>query len=275
MFTAMRRMGLRNYVDFRAQRLRDKLFPRDGLLTLASKEARYPLWARGNTSDLSAFSGVFIRRVYAAVPPCEVRGLIIDCGANVGFSAAYFLTQFPAHTLYAIEPEPSNFALLEQNLAPYGDSARLVHSAVWSHATGLVHDQTPYRDGRQWSHHVREAQPGERPAMLAVDIGTLLGQSGHQRVSLLKMDVEGAEAVVFARCYEQWLGQVDVIAIELHDDSAFGDATSVFFQAIAGQGFDVQRSGEITLCCRRGQRSTTARATAKTAPARRQHRKSA
>lgn len=272
MFNAMRHMGFRNYVEFRAKRLRDKLRPRDNMLTLASKEARYPLRARGNTSDLSAFSGVFNRRVYAAVPPCEGRGLIIDCGANVGYSAAYLLSRFPAHTLYAIEPEPSNFALLEQNLAPYGDSARLVNSAVWSHAAELVHDARTYRDGRQWSHHVREALPGERPSMLAVDIGAFLGESGYRRISLLKMDIEGAEAVVFARCYQQWLPRVDVIAIELHDDSAFGDATSVFFRAIAGQGFQVQRSGEITVCRRAEPRSPERVALG---PAGRQHRKSA
>jgi FkbM family methyltransferase len=197
MFTAMRRMGLRNYVDFRACRLRDKAAPRDGLVTLGSKEARYPLHARGNTSDLSAFSGVFVRRVYAAVPHVDAGGLIIDCGANVGYSAAYFLTRFPTHPLLAIEPESSNFALLQANLAPYGAAAQLFHSAVWSHAAELVHDDTPYRDGRQWSHHVREARRGERAWLRAVDIGGLLGAAGLHRIALLKMLIECAEASVF------------------------------------------------------------------------------
>jgi hypothetical protein len=41
---------------------------------------------------------------------------------------------------------------------------------------------------------------------------------------------------------------VDAIAIELHDDSVFGEATGVFFTAIDGLGFQVWRSGELTVC---------------------------
>jgi FkbM family methyltransferase len=281
MFTAMRRMGLRNYLAFRACRLRDKAAHRDGLVTLASKEARFPLIARRNTSDLSAFSGVFCRRVYAAVPRFDAGGLIIDCGANVGYSAAYFLTRFPAHPLYAIEPERSNFALLRANLSSYGGAVRVIHSAVWSHAAELVHDDTPYRDGRHWSHHVREARRGEQAAMFAVDIGTLLGESGQRRISLLKMDVEGAEAVVFSSNYEDWIDRVETIAIELHDDSEFGEATSIFHRAIAGRGFAITHAGELTICRRMRPISSATlsgdvRVAEGSGPAsRRQHRKSA
>jgi FkbM family methyltransferase len=250
MITAIRRVGLRNYVHFRAHRLRDKLRPRDGLITLASNEARYPLVARGNTSDLSAFSGVFVRRTYAASPDRAAPGLIIDCGANVGYSAAFLLSRFPGSRLIAVEPETSNFAQLEQNLAPYGAAATLIHSAVWSHPTPLVIDKSPYRDGKHWSSHVREARRGELATMVAIDIGTLLAQSGESRLALLKMDIEGAEAVVFRHNFERWIDRVDAIAIELHDDSAFGDATAAFSQAIAGRGFALTRHGEIVLCRR-------------------------
>jgi FkbM family methyltransferase len=176
--------------------------------------------------------------------------LIIDCGANVGYTAAFFLSRHPDCRVIAVEPEPTNFDLLVQNLAPYGSAVRMIHSAVWSHPAWLVLDETRYRDGRQWSQQVRECRPGETPTMVAVDVGTLLDESGFERISLLKLDVEGAEAVIFASNYERWIDRVDNIAIELHDDSSFGNASAVFARAIANRGFVVSRHGEITVCRR-------------------------
>jgi hypothetical protein len=45
--------------------------------------------------------------------------------------------------------------------------------------------------------------------MTATDIGTLLDRSGEQRISVLKVDIEGAERVVFVKNYESWLPKVD------------------------------------------------------------------
>jgi len=87
--------------------------------------------------------------------------------------------------------------------------------------------------------------------MVAVDIGTLLRESGMERVSILKIDVEGAEAIIFSANYEAWINNVDNIVIELHDDSDFGESSKVFFDAISGRSFEVSRSGELVVC-RRG-----------------------
>jgi hypothetical protein len=63
--------------------------------------------------------------------------------------------------------------------------------------------------------------------------------------------VEGAEAVIFSGNNRSWLDKVEVIAIELHDDSAFGNSPAIFFNAIEGRGFDVSRSGDLTICRKR------------------------
>lgn len=80
--------------------------------------------------------------------------------------------------------------------------------------------------------------------------GKGLWQSPEYRISLLKVDIEGAEAVVFGRDCQSWLGKVDAIAIELHDDSGFGNASGIFFDAIRGHGFEVSSVGELTICQR-------------------------
>jgi hypothetical protein len=61
------------------------------------------------------------------------------------------------------------------------------------------------------------------------------------------MDVEGAEAIIFADC-GAWLDKVDNIVIELHDDSTFGKASQTFLGVIDGRGFKTSRNGELTVC---------------------------
>jgi hypothetical protein len=84
-----------------------------------------------------------------------------------------------------------------------------------------------------------------------VDIESLLQRSGHDRVSILKIDIEGSEAVVFSDHHATWIDRVDNIVIEIHDDSVFGHCSAVFARAIANREFNVSRSGELTVCRRR------------------------
>jgi FkbM family methyltransferase len=173
--------------------------------------------------------------------------LIMDLGANVGYASAYFLTHFPRAQLIAVEPDPANFAMLKRNMVPYGDRVRILHAGVWSHPTRLTIRDIPYRDGREWARQVEECKKGD---IDAVDIPTLLRHSGHDRISLLKIDIEGAEAVLFADRYQSWIDKVSTIAIELHDDSFFGDCSHIFFSAINDLDFQVSRSGDLTICKR-------------------------
>jgi len=138
-----------------------------------------------------------------------------------------------------------------RNLAPYGDRVKLLRAGIWSHPARLALSQQPYRGERSgWTRQVKVCGPGEDGEFDGINIGSLLASSGYDRISILKMDVEGAEAVIFSKNFDAWLERVDAIAIELHDDSMFGKGSEVFFSAINGQGFQVSRSGELTICRR-------------------------
>ena len=243
----MRSLGAIQTAAYVAQKLRARRASAQPY-RLRSKHARHPLWCRPGTTDELVFDQIFIEREYSCLDGLPGAGLIIDCGANVGYSSAYLLTRFPGSTVIAVEPDPVTFATLEANLAPYGSRASAILSGVWSHETGLVIEEAPYRGGGAWATQVRECRPGEAAQMRAVDVGSLIRGSGFDRVSLLKVDIEGAEAIVFGAGCEEWLPLVDAIVIELHDDSAFGDAPRVFMDAISGRGFAIGTSGELTVC---------------------------
>lgn len=214
---------------------------------LMSKNAEFPLTCRPNTSDRDVFQQIFIDREYSGLDDLSNVDLVIDCGANVGYSAAYFLTRFPNCQVICVEPDVSNFILLEKNLAPYKERVKLIRSGIWSHTADLKILETPYRDGREWTVQVRECKLGEAPEIQAIDVGTLLKESGFDKISLLKMDIEGAEAVVFTKNYESWLSFVDNIAIEFHDDSSFGKTSEIVLNTISAcksKSFKIFESGE-------------------------------
>jgi FkbM family methyltransferase len=203
------------------------------------------MFYRPEDSDVEAFLQVFVRQEYDRIGDVDPAGLILDCGANVGYTTAWLLARYPNAHVIAVEPHPDNFRMLQRNLSPFGSSVTLVQGAVWSHECGLVYDRAGFRDGLSWATRVREASDGETATIRGFTVESLLKDREPSRIALLKMDVEGSEAVIFAGRPE-WIGQCDNIAIELHDERC----SELFFAAIAGEGFTVVKDGELTFCKR-------------------------
>ncbi len=76
---------------------------------------------------------------------------------------------------------------------------------------------------------------------------SLLRTSGFERISILKIDVEGAEKRIFAENFEDWLGKVDALVIELHGQ----DCADVFHRAIGRYDFELSTCDELTVARRR------------------------
>jgi FkbM family methyltransferase len=186
------------------------------------------------------------------LPISELPGVesVIDLGANVGYSSAFFLSRYPAARCVAIEPDPANFSLLSRNLAPYGDRAVCVRGGAWNRRCNLALSESVYRDGAEWTRQVRECPEGTAGSFPGFDVPSLMDMIGARRVSILKVDIEGAEAVVFDGTCASWIDAVDSLAIELHDDSDFGMCSPVFWRAVADRGFSFARSGELVIARR-------------------------
>jgi FkbM family methyltransferase len=247
-----RSIGIPGWLRYRILRRRLDRAQRSTLFTLTSKTATWPLKCRARTSDVHSFYQVFIQREYSCLDDIhsETTGLIVDCGANVGYSSAYFLTRFPNCHLVAVEPDAENFATLATNIEPYGLRASVIRAAVWSHSTSLTLCSNRIRAGDEWSRAVRQCEPGEPGAFPALSVGNILKESGFARILILKMDIEGAEAVVFTGDYDDWLSRVDNIVIELHHVSSFGSTYGMFPSAMEGRGFEISQFGELTVCRR-------------------------
>jgi len=215
---------------------------------LQPEQILYPVILRHHSSDNKVYWQVFISGEYSCLDNMKGVQLIIDCGAYVGYSSAYFLSRFPECQVIAVEPDPYNFELLQRNLAAYRDRVELINAAVWSCDTSLKLSTSKYRDGYEWTRQVIPANSGEKAEIKGLGIESILNGSGFNRISLLKIDIEGSEAIVFSENTQSWLNKTDTIAIELHNDSKFGNASQTFFSAISGHGFIVSRFDELTIC---------------------------
>ncbi len=234
---AVENLGLGNVLWLRMQRVRAWLAGLGGrreAFALRSKHAAREVWCRPGTTDSKVFYQIFIFREYSCLDDLREVRTVVDCGANVGYASAYFLSRFPEARLIAVEPDPGNFEMLERNLAPYGARARAVRAAVWARETALK-----IEDGGQgaWSFQVRECDAGEAGSIPATTVRKLVEEAGE--VSVLKMDVEGAETVIFAEDCRDWLGRVENIVIELHGE----EGRRVFGAAMEGQPFALTRHG--------------------------------
>lgn len=221
-----------------------------GLLQLRSPELRHPVGARTRSSDPQVFIQVVLDREYSPISDLPAVESVIDLGANVGYSSAFFLSRYPAARCVAVEPDPANFALLSRNLAPYGDRAVCVRGGAWNRRCHLALSESVYRDGAEWTRQVRECTDGTAGSFPGFDVPSLMDMIGARRISILKVDIEGAEAVVFDGTCASWIDSVDNLAIELHDDSEFGMCSPVFWRAVADRGFSFARSGELVIARR-------------------------
>lgn len=58
---------------------------------------------------------------------------------------------------------------------------------------------------------------GSTYEVISLGVKEVAQEFEHFHIDLLKLDIEGAEKEVFLHGSEEWLDQVDVIAVELHD----------------------------------------------------------
>ena len=124
----IRNLGLWRFFQYWIKRRTYRTIRRDFILT--SPLSLHPLHCRPRTSDIDVFKQIFAQHEYSCLVDLSFdgSGLVIDCGANAGFSTSYLLSQFPQSTVLAVEPDPGNFAALRKNVLPYGERVKCFHS---------------------------------------------------------------------------------------------------------------------------------------------------
>jgi FkbM family methyltransferase len=223
-------------------------------LALQPSGSRHPLIVRlQGSSDIRVFAQIFIVEEYACLLDLSpAPQVILDLGANVGYSSAYFLSRFPNATVIAVEPDPGTFECCRKNLEPYGDRAKLILGAIWSERSRLVLSRCNFGD---WATQVRKTEGQEETPVEAWDVPSILESARCEHVDLLKVDIEWSELAVFDSSSAAWLPKVRNICIELHGD----DCREVFFKALLNFDYDLSTSAELTICRNLSRKSEASR----------------
>lgn len=191
--------------------------------------ALYRLLARSGFTSTALGRAMYRRTYFLYKRYVEAPGLrslrgfvdpeswVIDVGANIGFTTSMFASWVTAGGgVIALEPDPANFRELEHTLRTRRTIGKVVtRQAAATRTTGTAHlAQDPDHPG---NHRLAEAGlPVE-----AVSLEDLLEELGRPPVSLVKIDVQGAEAEVLAGAVELIEREHPVLLIEI-DTKALG-----------------------------------------------------
>lgn len=164
---------------------------------------------------------VFCREEYQV--PVRAR-CVVDIGANFGAFSLYAAMRAPWARVVAVEPHPDEFPRLKQTVADNGMTDRILVTqlAVAAEAGTRWMDADPAHPGP--SRGLHPAAEGEAPeASVPVRAVTLLevldrarAATSADRISLVKMDIEGAEHEFLPDIPPDALYDVDAWVMEYH-----------------------------------------------------------
>lgn len=177
---------------------------------------------RKGTTDRHIFRQMFITRD-CRIPIQINPKLIIDCGAYTGISTLWFMKKYPEAKIIAVEPEESNFAILKKNTKQWKNIV-LIKAGIWYKKSFLK-----IVDGGigEWGFRTEEAKSLKDSDVKTITIDEILKQSKHDKIDILKIDIEGAEKELFENgCL--WLDKVNILIIELHDRFKKGCSKSLY-----------------------------------------------
>jgi FkbM family methyltransferase len=176
-----------------------------GQTTLFGHAFRFP----DNRGFLHSLEEIFTEEVYKfqAAGPAP---LIIDAGANIGLSVAYFKRQYPQARIIAFEPDPGIFQILQQNIQSLGlQQVEARNAAAWIADTELEFFSEGSLAGSTETAFVSDAR---KYKVKAERLKTFLA---NQDVDFLKIDIEGAENTVVPDL-EPELSRVKNLFLEYH-----------------------------------------------------------
>jgi FkbM family methyltransferase len=191
---------------------------------------KYPFYLRIGTTDASVCKQDLIERQYEF--PLSIKPkVIVDAGANIGSSAVFFANKYPDSIIFALEPEESNFKLLEKNVSSY-PQIKPIKAALWKE-NGQIYLVDP-GDGNHGFQTTEKAADNCQPLgfIQALTLDALMTRMDLESVDVLKIDIEGAEKEVFESS-AKWIDKVGVIMAELHDRTKAG-CGKAFYEATRG-----------------------------------------
>jgi FkbM family methyltransferase len=184
---------------------------------------------RSHTTDISVLKELLVGDTYEPLPTDLEVETVVDLGANVGLSYRWLRARYPRARFVCVEPDPGNLEILRANVRAVDDQA-LIHGVCVGGRERRVALATT---NGEWGFRMTDAgDPDHGIDVMTMD--ALLEDAGFDHIGVLKCDIEGAEAEVFADC-SSWIDRVDAMSVECHSDVIRTDALLAAVSANGGQ----------------------------------------
>ena len=205
-------------------------------IALSLRSLHHSFVIRPGTDDLSTLVNNAIREEYGQFANSFAPEVIVDVGAYIGDTSAYFLSRFPMARVVALEPNEDSFLLASRNLLPYGERVSLLKTALWTEVT------TVRFGGVQTGATIR-THGNEIPT---VTIPSLMSKFNLKFIDLLKLDIEGAESQIVPAGVGGWLNKVGTLCLETHGN----EIEKLLIPILTGTGFSCRRFRNVWYCNR-------------------------
>jgi FkbM family methyltransferase len=136
--------------------------------------------------------------------------IVVDGGANIGYSSLFFASRFPEAIVLAVEPNPESYELLLRNTSKCRNVIP-VQAALWRDDDGV---DLEFEEHGSWA--ARTVAPRNRPTTRSVTLESLIETIADARLLICKLDIEGAEREVCAASAEI-LQSAACVIVETHD----------------------------------------------------------
>jgi FkbM family methyltransferase len=143
--------------------------------------------------------------------------IVLDIGAGLGDFAIDSAKRHPHSVVYAYEPFPESFALLQENVRLNSlQNVRMFPYAVGGVPSGRL---TLYATGEAVQHHTAEARTtaAQTFEVTSVSLDQIFEGNHLTQCDFLKIDCEGAEYEILFNASEQILGRIRHVCLEYHE----------------------------------------------------------
>jgi FkbM family methyltransferase len=188
---------------------------------------------RTYTGDLQIFYDVFWRSIYQLPAPLFARAkTIVDLGAHIGMTTAFFHIHCPQAKIYCVEADESNYALLTNNLQPAINSG----AVMAMHAAISNRNETVYLQKAALSFNSQVVDNITGFPVKGIRMEQFLREQRITHIDIIKIDIEGAESFLL-NCDTSWLAITDTILIEIHSE----ENRQLLTAAAVQHGFHVEK----------------------------------
>lgn len=182
------------------------------------------VWFRNGTTDYATMVSAFLDGYHRPLRPLPPEAVILDLGANVGYTMLDFRFHHPRARIVGVELDARNLELARQNVDGLG--MELVHAAVFHRDGEITYDAGAAFDAFQ-ARAVGGVALTPSVTVPALSVNTLFSQLGIALADYVKVDVEGEEKELFLEGDLAWLDRVGQIGIELHGGITSEDVAAV------------------------------------------------